>query len=388
MIDSLIRWILNLLGINKTSTAQAALQAVGGGGQATRAAQTALGGANSPVKGLEHVTGAEHIRVLGGDVVRECQGAQLLHDADDDSSHWHNTWNKAIPASQWQDEFGPVSKEDFDTFWYHKTEFDMLHAGDPDEAERKVQSFGYRDMGHFFQVETSFLKYYGQPHSGNNLDEYMWDQDRVSKAAIAGMMKMQQAKSQAAVAANPELLAPVEGVDLDTYAKLAASAGSGMAPEQFTALLAEHGMDNAKWGRVNAEWTDRMAKDTSLTITNAFSKAFANAGAGKYGGAAAATGQVMGTTAEAGGGEPVSFDKLCEIQGAMTAWSKTGQDVNAMLKHTFDMTAGDWSSISMWWMTKMTNDLSLMDKYGKLSEQYEARYSAGAPAAPDADLSF
>lgn len=386
MIDALIRWILSLFGINKnvTNTAQAALQAAGGSADAHR---EQLG---RHIKGLEHIEGAEHIRVVEGNAVRTEQGAALMHDPDDGSYHWTSTWNRAVPPAQWQDEWGPVSKDDFDTFWWHKTEFDMLHAGDAEEAERKVQSFGYRDMGHFFQVEHTFLKYYGHPHSPGavNLEDFMWDQERVSKAAMAGMMKMQEAKSAAALAANPELLAPVEGVDLDTYAKLAAASATGTTPEQFNAMLAQHGIDMAKWQRVNSTWTDRMAKDTTQAITTAYAKAFANAGSGQFGGAAQAAGQVMGTTGEAGGSEPVPFEKLCEIQGAMTAWSKTGQDVNAMLKHTFGITAGDWSNISMWWMTKMMNDLSLMTRYNEEAERYEAQYSAGAPAAADSDLTF
>jgi hypothetical protein len=344
------------------------------------------------VRGLENVQGAEHIRIRGGATVRECEGAQLLRDDDDGQMHWVSNWNTARHPSQWVDEWGPVQPQDFDTFWYHKTEFDMLHGSDADEAERKLQSFGYRDVGHHFQVEKTFLKYFGQPHSpgDTNLDDFMWDQGRVSQAAIAGSMRFHQAQQQQAMAANPELLAPVEGIDLDTYATVAARSAAGMPQDELTAFLGQHGMDMAKWQRVNAAWTDKMSKDTSGAIAMAYSKAFGGAGAGQYGAAGQAGAATLGGggVQAAAGTEPMSFDRYCEIQGAMTAWSQTGQDVNAMLKHTFDMTALDWSTASMWWMSHMQSDLSYFDKHSKLTEQYEKQYSAGAPAGADDDLTF
>jgi hypothetical protein len=347
---------------------------------------------NKHVKGLEHVQGAEHIRISTGKTVRECVGAQLFEDEDDGDLLWRSTWNTEIHPSQWVDEWGPVQPQDFDTFWHHKTEFDMLHASDANEAEQRLQSFGYRDVGHHFQVEKTFLKYFGHPHSpgDTNLDDLMWDQERVSKAAMAGAMRYQQGLQQQAMAANPELLAPVEGVDVDTYAKIAAASATGLGQEELVTLLGNNGMDLAKWQRVNAAWTEKMSKDTSGAIAMAYSKAFGGAGAGQYGAAGQAGAAVLGgqSVQAAAGAEPMSFDRYCEVQGAMTAWSNTGQDVNAMLKHTFNMTALDWSTASMWWMSHMQSDLSYFDRHSKLCEKYEKQYSAGAPAGADDDLTF
>jgi hypothetical protein len=389
MISSIINWILNLLGLGRAAqdTVDVAGRLNAARDEIDDHASDArdFGGA---IKGAEHIQGVENIRVVSGDVVKAEQGASLIRDPDDGEMLWTNTWNKEIPPEQWQDEWGPLSRDQFEDFWHHRYEFDMLQSGDPEEAERKLQSFGYRDVGHYFQVETTFLKYNSEPGSGPNLDDFIFNYELTARAAQGGMMKKLQSDSAAALAANPELLAPVEGVDLDTYAKLAAASATGTTPEALQAMLAEHGLDMPKWTRVNNEWTDRMSKDTSHTITQAYGKAFANAGSGQFGGAAASAGAVMGTMAEAGGGEPVSFERLCEIQGAQTAWSKTGQDVNAMLKHTFGITAGDWANMSMWWMSKMRNDLNLMSRYGTLSDEYEAQYAGGATAGADADLSF
>ncbi len=388
MLQWIIEFFRSLFGSSSSSSEPAPALSSGSSNSNDHAAKLKASG---QIRGLEHVEGAENIRVVSGNVIRSMEGAALVEDPDDGSRHWSRTWNMDISPSKWKDEWGPIKgKDDADTFWYHKYEFDLAQAGDPEEAEAKIKGFGYRDVGHYFQVEITLTKYYGTPDSSEDtLSAFILDSGIVMKAAMGGMQKKIAADGAAAIAANPELLAPFEGVDLDTYALCAAKSAGGMGQAEFTALLASKGMDVAKWTRVNAEWTDRMAKDTSLAIVNAYSKAFAGAGAGSYGGAAQAAGQALGTTNVAGGGEPVPFEKLCEIQGAMSAWSKTGQDVNAMLKHTFNMTAVDWSSISMWWMQKMMNDMTLMGRYNTESEKYEAQYSAGATSAKtDEDLSF
>lgn len=340
------------------------------------------------VKGLEHVTGAENIRVASGDVVRRVEGAALIRDEDDGEMLWVSEVNLEVPANQYQDDWGPLSgPDDLDKFLFHETDINMAMSGDADEAERKAQAFGYAHMGQFFRVRGTMLKHKGTP-SGPTLDEYVFASEDVMRAAMGGAHLRQAAQSEAALAANPELLAPFEGVDLDTYAKLAATSASGLSQDDFNKMLAEHGLDATKWQRVNAEWTDRMAKDTSHTITTAYGKAFGMAGQGQYGAAGQAGAAAMGTTNAAGGDAPVSFERYCEIQGAQTAWATSGQDVNAMLKQVFDMNALDWSTMSMWWMQKMQSEPNLFQKHSELCEKYEKQYGAGGMAGADDDLSF
>jgi hypothetical protein len=263
----------------------------------------------------------------------------------------------------------------------------MAMSGDADDAERKAQEFGYADMGQFFRVRGTMLKHKATP-TGPNVDDGVFDSEDVMRAAMNGGHMRQAHQSEAALAADPELLAPVQGVDLDTYAKLAASSASGMDQNQFNAMLGQHGLDPAKWQEINAIWSDRMAKDTSHTITTAYGKAFGMAGAGQFGAAGQAGAAAMGTTNAAGGEAPVSFERYCEIQGAQTAWANSGQDVNAMLKQVFDMTAVDWSTMSMWWMQKMQSEPSLFTKHGELCEKYEKQYGGGGMAGADDDLAF
>lgn len=90
-----------------------------------------------------------------------------------------------------------------------------------------------------------------------------------------------------AVVEDSELLAPVEGVTVESYASCAAAAAQGLPPEQFLKVLADHGMDPVKWDRVNVEWTDRMSKDASMTIMQFYGNAFQAAAHGDFGSAGA-----------------------------------------------------------------------------------------------------
>ena len=101
-------------------------------------------------------------------------------------------------------------------------------------------------------------------------------------------MRQQHRKAQQNAPEDSELLAPVEGVTVESYASCAAAAAQGLPPEQFQQILANHGMDPVKWERVNVEWTDRMSKDASMTIMQFYGNAFQAAARGDFGSAGAA----------------------------------------------------------------------------------------------------
>lgn len=336
------------------------------------------------------VQGAENTQVKEADddsVIKRVDGAYMWKDEDDGEIIWSPDIDTEIPKDSWQDVWGPLSSaDDLGTFLFHETQFNLKMQGDAEEAEEEIKGFGYKDVGEFFKVRVTMLKHKGD--GGPQLDEMHFSSDDVMRAAMEGGHMHVQNMAQKGLEANPELLAPVDGVDLDTYAKLAANSASGMSEGDFHKMLGEHGLDVAKWQRVNAEWSDRMSKDTSHAITTAYGKAFAMVGAGKHGAAGQAAGDVMYSTQAAGGEAPCTFEKYCEIQGAQTAWSNSGQDVNAMLKQVFDMTAVDWSTMSMWWMQKMQSDPQLMMKLEATTKKYEEQYGGNAMAGADDDLSF
>lgn len=345
------------------------------------------------VSGMEHITsGAEHVRVVGtgpNTKVLKSSGVADLVDDDGDQVWVTPRLKTAVTPAQWTDDWGPLEPRDFDGFARHMVDIDDALGLDPHGVEALVTGLGYDDVGHWFRVRYTFLKHDGT--GGPTLNDMAFG-EAILKAGGQARLQQQGGKYEAAAAADPELLAPVDGVDLDTYALLAASSAQGMDQDAFAALLAEHGLDLARWERVNAAWIEKMQHDTSGTIAAAYGKAFGGAGVGAYGGAGASAAGTMGavggfTGGGAGGEEPIPFEKLCEIQGAMSAWSTSGQDVNAMMQEVFGISALDWSNMSMWWMTKMTTDMSLMTRYNDASEEWEKKYSAGGAGA-GSDISF
>ena len=82
--------------------------------------------------------------------------------------------------------------------------------------------------------------------------------------------RKEREKMNAHVAANADLVAPVEGVSLDDYARACLGAASG----NFAAVLGELGMDMAKYERVAAGWNAKMAGDATGTVARLYGEAF------------------------------------------------------------------------------------------------------------------
>jgi hypothetical protein len=345
---------------------------------------------NSEVKGLEDVEGAEHIHVHGtgenARILRSSGKADLIEDGG--SAQWVNRVSYDVPRANWADDWGPCANaaDKLVEFSYHERAFDKIRAGDPDAAEQKIREFGYRDVGHFFYVRGTMLKYAATPQGPNVGDAILQSQEYMT-AVLKADAKARDEEQAATAKANPELLAPVEGVSVEMYAQLAARMAQGLPQDQLMAALAQHGVDYPAWERAQQVWIDRMSKDLTGTIGTIYSKAFMSSGQGQYSAAGAATAATGFNGTAAAGGEPMPFDRFCEIDGAMSAWSKTGQDVNALLKSQFNMTAADYSMASTWWWSQITADLSKMPAYDAKKAEYEKKYS-GPVQRHDQDIQF
>jgi hypothetical protein len=378
IVQQIIDFVLSLLGLN-TSAPKAVAQA-----KPQRAS------AAGSLKGLEAVTGAEHIKVAAGDVKVARGGAALIEDEDDGTLLWVDQVDKDLPREQYPDDWGPLGGADDESlvsFLHHELVFTMEMTGDAHAAERKLQGFGYRDAGQFYRVRATVLKHFGTP-TGPNLDDTVLDSQRVMSASMKAHQRMHRSNMAAQVDQDPGLLEPVEGVSLELYGQLSAKAAAGLSADQFAALLAEHGLDQATYERVNEGWTQKMQTDTTATLTTMFAQAFQGAGAGQFGAAAQAHAATGYDGTAAAGEAPMSLDQVCEIQGACSAWSKTGQDVNANLAQVFSINAADFSAAHSWWLTQLMADLPRFDEYNRKCEAAEAKYAAAAPASPDADLQF
>jgi hypothetical protein len=287
----------------------------------------------------------------------------------------------------WQDEWGPLTYKDFSRFVHHMQQIERA-AEDPAKQQALCAKHGYRDVTHFGRVRTTFLKYWGEANSHAELRWFIWDQGMLSQAAMESMQIEREDAAREAIAKNPQLLAPEEGVTIEQYAWVCANvAGRNIDMPQLAQLLAQVQMDIPKWERVNKAWVARMGADPTGTITMAFTKGYTGAGAGQYGAAAQAAAQAMSGapgTAPAGA-EPVSLEKYAEIGVAMGAWSKQGKDVNAMLQQHFGMNAGDLSNIGMYWSQRWMADISLLSAYERYQNAAKPKWET--PAA-DADLSI
>lgn len=343
------------------------------------------------VKGLEDVEGAENIHVHGtGDdakVLESRDGADLVEE--DGEAQWVNRVNDDVPRDEWKDEWGPLGGNEpatLEEFCYHEMVFDHTRSTDPRLAEKKLQDLGYRDAGHWFKVRATAVKYFAVP-SGPNVGDGVFSSQAYLDAGLKAAARKRGDEERELVAANPELLAPIEGVTVEQYAQIAARQAQGIDQQALLGLLAQAGFDLATWERASAGWNDRMSKDTTATIASIYGKAFMGAGQGQFGSTAqsVATSAYSGT--KAGGDEPIPFDRNCEIAGAMQAWSETGQDVNAMLASTFGMNAMDYSAASTWWFSQLTADFARFDVYNKKVEEYKKQYLGGAPKA-GADIDF
>ncbi len=348
----------------------------------------------------DQITGLDNIKILDGTgmrLVRQSGESALMEDPDDEDRLW--IWAPTdggadVPAERWVDQWGPLPPGDLDAFCDHWCDQQDAEGLNMDRLDEILAGMGYPTVGHWQRVYWTAVKHFGRsPGAGGLLSDF--DTSEMLQHTIQARMRQQARKAQANVAADSSLLAPVEGITVEVYAACAAAAAQGLSQDEFTALIGSHGMDHVMWDRVNAEWTDRMSKDATMTIVQIYGNAFQSSGQGQFGGAAQSAAATR-TAAPGGGGaaageEPVPFDRLCEIQGAMSAWSATGQDVNAMLKEVFDINALAWSNMSSWWMTKMMADMSLFDTYNAQTEHYEAQYKAAAGVTgedPDADIQF
>jgi len=346
---------------------------------------------NQSVKGLDEVEGAENVKVHGtaegSNIIEHRDGADLIEDPDDEERLWSANFDGDVSPEAWVDVWGPLSGPDaLVEHLTHSAWFDEMHEGDPLGAEKKIQELGYKDAGEYFKVKHTILKHHGTPH-GSTLGEYVYD----SQAFMSATMAAQRAKLDAAgadmMAANPELSAPIDGVTLETYAEMSAAQAQGMSQEEFLAQLGKHGLDLATWEKASGGWMDRMSKDTTGFIATIYAKAFQGAGQGQFGAAAQAHAGTGYDGTAAAGAEPIPFEKACEIQGAMTAWSNTGKDVNAMLQSTFGMNAAEWAGANSWWMSQLMADVARFDDYNKKCAEYEKKYGGGGGDA-DSDLSF
>lgn len=297
------------------------------------------------------------------DVWRNAHGMQGVGDQARVPDHLQNVdeWGPLNPHQN------PIALEDN---WVHEQ---LLSEAirEPDRHVSLLQALGYRDAMQRAMVHGTFNRHYGDFMTSAQ------GQALITKAAMRAMNERMKYATAAGAASG--LLDPVEGVSIAVYGNLQVKQGTASVDE-FNAMLAQHQMDRPKWDRVAKGWLDRMTRDTTGVVATEYSKAFATGSSGQYGGMAVAAadnmsaGQ-MGLQGPQASAEPMSFEKYCEVGGAMQAWSKQGKDISAGLHKYFQMSAMDVSNVSMYWSQKMMADLSMFERQTQLQTHYEAQYA-------------
>ncbi len=149
--------------------------------------------------------------------------------------------------------------------------------------------------------------------------------------------------------------APINGISLERYAELGAELDGITDPGEQTKKVAELGVSGPDWEAAVAGWTARM-QDMSLMgqVATRYMQLLNEAVAQKKG-------TVM-----------VSFEDWCAMSAAIQVFG-----VEAMMGH-FEITQGDWTSISAHWQTQLSQDpMNLGMRRNQLQEQEAARLRGG-----------
>lgn len=263
--------------------------------------------------------------------------------------------------------------------WKHQFAIEE-HQGQGMEYDQACQALGYHDGDHFRTVLSYVQAKWSVLGVNDDGEQEVLTKDEFTNAAVKARMGQMQGMREAAAAADPTLLEPVEGVTVEAWAAASAQLaglGASATPQQVAEVYARHGMDNAKYMLVNAGWQAKMQGDTTAVIATKFGEAFA-----------AAQGQAGGWSMDQNGGsgpEPVSFERYVEVMAAQGAWAEQGMDVNAQLQAVFGINAAEYSRYASYWSPKMSTDMALIRQYTTYEEKYKAKY-AGADMDDDLAL--
>lgn len=244
---------------------------------------------------------------------------------------------------------------------------EALEAGDEDV----LSEHGFRDRLHFEHFQGWL----------DRAKERAW-------SAVAAVTEQTFAALNDRFEQNKEALsgelAPYKGVSLETWAGACARLAQS---QPLDAVLKQLGLEQPAWDEINGEWMARMSRDTTATIATVYGQAFTGAGQGQFG----ATGQALAGSMAAGfgskveGGAPsLSFEDWIKIQEHVSAGTSQGIDPAAILSQ-YGLTAADFGTVGGYWGTKMATDMSLVEKYSRLSDKYREQF-ATAKAGSDIDF--
>ncbi len=246
------------------------------------------------------------------------------------------------------------------------------------------REYGIRNSQHWYQVKATFERWSESPAARA---KYPTPGDLVQAQMTTTQTLMRDEMNLRLGTELKAELEPVEGVTLQQWAKAMAAVATGKPVEP---LLAELGIDKAKWDRVSAEWNARMSRDSTASIATEYAKHFGSAGQGQFAGASGSAMNAMSTGAALSESDaPIPLEKFVEIEQAQNWGVQQGKDAAGILA-SFGMSPMEWGQVGGWWsmyisQNAMRNNGALHRRYTELQQKYEAKYKVGGA---DDDLSF
>lgn len=144
---------------------------------------------------------------------------------------------------------------------------------------------------------------------------------------------------------NNPLLQPVHGIDLRTYTAMTMKITAGADVKEICKAM---GIETPVWEEVNTVWTQRMAEDTSFTVSTLFGQYYAE----KPELPQLSSVHIPVNEAGAGNLEKMKTDKYFyfELEGARQAAYEYGLDGAQWVLDNYGINLSDFQSVAMYWM--------------------------------------
>lgn len=283
---------------------------------------------------------------------------------DDKTFSIPTLWQNITTAEEW---YYLIEKAKDTAFVNPKKKYDSIYDQDGDEIDPGMvilmKDFGFESPAHW---ESFHFQYSEQKWNINGEEQmqFIWRMSDIGRKRLQKEITEVESK-------DGGVLAPIEGISVELWAKAQARMASGGTLEEAYQIC---NCDAAKWDRVSGEWLARMSNDTEFKIMTIYSAAFNTSATGN-----------MGAGSETND-NTISFEKFVEAMAAQDVLCKQGRDAQSVLAD-FGMTVADYSNISSHWFGKMASDYNLGLKFAELQTEYTQKYEAMAGSAHD-DLEF
>lgn len=204
-----------------------------------------------------------------------------------------------------------------------------------------------------------------------------------SGIATSGFLNEEKATSD-----NP-LLEPVHGITLRDYAEMAIKMTQGVSVD---AIFKAMGIDNTIWDELNTVWPNRMAEDSTFSLSVLYGQYFADG---------VQNPKLLALEANVSEEGKANLEKMKtdryfyeELTGARQAAYEYGLDGAQWIMDNFGVNLADFQSVAMQWMTDQnqnwdSNDILHYNNYQQEKQQeYAARFAAeqGGNVADDVEF--